>query len=110
MLSPKGQLCCLVKPQFEAPRADVGPGGIVRDPAVHKQVLQQVIATLAAQALQVQGLCVSPLHGAKGNIEYFVLSEMSSAALPVDIDAVVDEAWGGAAAVAYEPANEGIDQ
>jgi 23S rRNA (cytidine1920-2'-O)/16S rRNA (cytidine1409-2'-O)-methyltransferase len=62
----------LVKPQFEAGRERVGKGGVVRDPAVHRDVLAGVAAWLAAQGRVVLGICDSGLPGPKGNVEYFV--------------------------------------
>ena len=62
----------LVKPQYEAGRARLGKGGIVRDPAVHDAVLREVVAALDAHGLGVGGLAASPLRGADGNVEFFV--------------------------------------
>ena len=61
----------LVKPQFEAGRARVGKGGIVRDPVVHDAVLREVVGGLDASGLGVRALVASPLRGADGNIEFF---------------------------------------
>ena len=65
----------LVKPQFEAGRARVGRGGIVRDPAVHAAVLHEVVAALAEVGLSVTAVTVSPLRGADGNREFFVRAD-----------------------------------
>lgn len=62
----------LVKPQFEAARDDVGPGGVVRDPAIHRSVLERLTAGLSAQGLGVAAVCRSPIEGAKGNAEFFL--------------------------------------
>ena len=62
----------LVKPQFEAGRAQVGKGGVVRDPETWSRALEQVVEAAAAGGLGLQGACVSPLPGPSGNIEYFV--------------------------------------
>ena len=62
----------LVKPQFEAGRERVGKGGVVRDPAVHRDVLQSVCAWLAERGARVLGVCDSGHPGPKGNVEYFV--------------------------------------
>jgi len=62
----------LVKPQFEAGRARVGKGGIVRDPVVHAGVLRDVVSGLDSSGLCVRELAVSPLRGADGNIEFLV--------------------------------------
>jgi 23S rRNA (cytidine1920-2'-O)/16S rRNA (cytidine1409-2'-O)-methyltransferase len=65
-------LVLLVKPQFEAGRAQVGRGGIVRDPAVHRAVLDRVVAGLAEHGLVTVGVMASPRRGADGNREFLV--------------------------------------
>ena len=65
-----GEIVSLIKPQFEAGRAQVGKGGVVRDPAVHRQVLVEVCAALAELGLGLRGLMVSPLLGPAGNLEF----------------------------------------
>ncbi|MCZ7531001.1 MAG: hypothetical protein M5U31_12105 [Acidimicrobiia bacterium] len=62
----------LVKPQFEAGRAKVGKGGIVRDPAVHAEVLDAVCAACAEAGLVPVAVCRSPLAGADGNVEFLL--------------------------------------
>ena len=69
-LKPGGDVVSLIKPQFEAGRRQVGKGGVVRDPAVHRQVLENVTAFLAELGLGLRGLMVSPLQGPAGNIEF----------------------------------------
>ena len=93
MLAPQGRFCTLVKPQFEAASSSVGEGGIVRDPQVHREVLERVIDGLNTAGMAVQAACVSPIHGAKGNIEYFVLASMQAPTCEIDIKALVDSAW-----------------
>jgi 23S rRNA (cytidine1920-2'-O)/16S rRNA (cytidine1409-2'-O)-methyltransferase len=61
-----------VKPQFEAGRSRVGKGGIVRDPAVHRDVLVQVAAGLSDAGLPVTGAIASPITGRDGNREFLV--------------------------------------
>jgi 23S rRNA (cytidine1920-2'-O)/16S rRNA (cytidine1409-2'-O)-methyltransferase len=67
---PEGELVLLVKPQFEAGRARVGKGGIVRDPAVHRAVLHEVRDGLRDAGLHVVDIMTSPLRGADGNVEF----------------------------------------
>ena len=62
----------LVKPQFEAGRERVGKGGVVRDPAVHREVLEPVGEWLVGRGAAVLGICDSGHPGPKGNVEYFV--------------------------------------
>lgn len=95
LLGSGGLFCTLVKPQFEADRDEVGEGGVVRDPSVHRRVLARVVEGFSDSPLGVQALCVSPIHGAKGNIEYFLLAQEGMPAQTVDVDAVVCRAWEG---------------
>ena len=69
-LVPAGEIVSLIKPQFEAGPAKVGKGGVVRDPAVHRSVLEDVAATMGELGLGLRGLMVSPLKGPAGNIEF----------------------------------------
>lgn len=70
---PGWRALVLVKPQFEAGRADVGKGGVVRDPAVHRRVLDEVRAAAEDFGADVIGECDSGLPGPKGNREFFLL-------------------------------------
>lgn len=72
LLNEYGDLVCLVKPQFEAGRDEVGKGGIVRDPAVHARVVDDVAATANALGLNRAGSTPSPISGAEGNREFFL--------------------------------------
>ncbi len=72
-LAEGGRLLPLVKPQFEAGRAQVGRGGVVRDAAVRRSVVEERIADLAAMGLEARGSFESPVPGASGNVESFVL-------------------------------------
>lgn len=77
LLKPAGAFCTLVKPQFEAPAADVGEGGIVRDPEVRANALIKNIRLFAEIGLYPVDICLSPIHGAKGNVEYFLYGKRS---------------------------------
>ena len=72
VLADDGQIVCLVKPQFEAGREQVGKKGIVRDKNVHKEVIENVIQYAADNGFYPVGLTFSPVTGAKGNIEYLL--------------------------------------
>ena len=72
LLGEEGSLVCLVKPQFEAGREQVGKKGIVRDKKVHRQVIENVIQYAEENGLHTAGLTYSPVTGAKGNIEYLL--------------------------------------
>ncbi|MEH6758988.1 MAG: TlyA family RNA methyltransferase [Parasphingorhabdus sp.] len=66
------QMVALIKPQFEAERADVGKGGVVRDVAVHDQVCQKVSDWLTAKGWMIEGISQSPITGPKGNVEFLI--------------------------------------
>lgn len=70
ILKPDGQVVCLVKPQFEAGREKVGKKGVVRDPAVHLEVLRQFLQNAHEADFTVKGMTFSPIRGPEGNIEY----------------------------------------
>ena len=77
-LQPTGDIIALIKPQFEAGRAQVGKGGVVKDPEVHRAVLGNILEWAVVEGLAVRGLMASPLKGPAGNVEFLVhLSELS---------------------------------
>jgi 23S rRNA (cytidine1920-2'-O)/16S rRNA (cytidine1409-2'-O)-methyltransferase len=65
-----GEIVALVKPQFEAGRGQVGKGGVVRDPAVHQQVLENLATWAASEGMGLMGLIRSPITGPAGNVEF----------------------------------------
>lgn len=71
-LRPGAEAVLLVKPQFEAGRDDVGAGGIVRDPAVHRRVLVETWNFFAGTGLRPRDLAVSPIKGGEGNVEFLL--------------------------------------
>lgn len=73
LLKPGGRIIALVKPQFEAGRKQVGKGGVVRDPAVHRQVLESLATWLREHGLALEGLTASPIKGPAGNVEFLAL-------------------------------------
>jgi 23S rRNA (cytidine1920-2'-O)/16S rRNA (cytidine1409-2'-O)-methyltransferase len=86
-------LVLLVKPQFEAGRARVGKGGIVRDPDVHRAVLHEVTDGLATAGVIVTDIMVSPLRGADGNVEFLARARRAGVILTAAaLDACVAEA------------------
>ena len=70
LLKPTGQVLCLIKPQFEAGKENVGKKGVVRDPAVHAQVLRDFTALVASLNFTIRNLTFSPVKGPEGNIEF----------------------------------------
>jgi 23S rRNA (cytidine1920-2'-O)/16S rRNA (cytidine1409-2'-O)-methyltransferase len=73
LLAAAGRIVVLIKPQFEAGRGEVGKGGIIRDPAVHARVIEEVERAAAAVGLKRLGLEPSPIEGAEGNREFLML-------------------------------------
>ena len=69
-LKPTGQVLCLIKPQFEAGKEKVGKKGVVRDPAVHQEVLESFIELADALGFTIRNLTFSPVKGPEGNIEF----------------------------------------
>lgn len=68
-----GEVIALIKPQFEAGRADAARGaGVIRDPIIHQRILEQVVSFAITEGFFVRGLIQSPLIGPKGNIEFLV--------------------------------------
>ena len=71
LMNPGGHIVSLIKPQFEAGRDQVGKGGVVRDPAIHQEVIEKVRAFGTRElGFQWLELCTSPIKGPKGNIEF----------------------------------------
>ncbi|MDN5300262.1 MAG: rRNA (cytidine1920-2-O)/16S rRNA (cytidine1409-2-O)-methyltransferase [Clostridiales bacterium] len=70
LLKPNGEIVFLIKPQFEAGRAQVKKNGVVRDSKVHLEVLKQVVETAEALHFQIADVTYSPIKGPKGNIEF----------------------------------------
>ena len=70
LLKPEGQVLCLIKPQFEAGKEKVGKKGVVRDPAVHREVLERFLETAKELGFTVKNLTFSPVKGPEGNIEF----------------------------------------
>ena len=78
LLKPTGQVLCLIKPQFEAGKEKVGKKGVVRDSAVHEEVLQNFISLAKSLDFTIRDLTFSPVKGPEGNIEF--LAHLSLAA------------------------------
>ena len=70
LLKPTGQVLCLIKPQFEAGKENVGKKGVVRDPKIHKMVLDNFVNLVDSLGFKILGLTFSPVKGPEGNIEF----------------------------------------
>ena len=84
-------LLVLVKPQFEAPRPEVGPGGVVSDPAVWRRALDRVAEAARSAGAGTIGAMASPLPGPAGNVEFFLHACVGAARAGADLDAAVAE-------------------
>jgi 23S rRNA (cytidine1920-2'-O)/16S rRNA (cytidine1409-2'-O)-methyltransferase len=97
--APATDFVLLIKPQFEAGRARIGRGGIVRDPVVHGAVLREVVDALDTAGLGVRAVIPSPLRGAEGNVEFLAYAQRGRASVSSDaLDEAVRLAHAGAAA------------
>ena len=100
LLTDEGEIVCLIKPQFEAGREKVGKKGVVRDPAVHQEVIEKVRDYAMSISMEPCHLSFSPIKGPEGNIEYLLHlkkyqegTEVTDS-LQVSVEAVVAEAHG----------------
>ena len=93
LLGEQGQAVCLIKPQFEAGRGQVGKGGVVREPEIHRQVIEKVIGYAVETGFCPEGLDYSPIKGPKGNIEYLLyLTKSGGEQRELEIDQTVKRA------------------
>lgn len=87
LLKPEAQMVCLIKPQFEAGKEKVGKKGVVRDPGIHIEVIENVFAFTFAKGFKLLHLDFSPIRGPEGNIEY-LMHIYKSEAVAEDFDAM----------------------
>jgi len=90
LLRSGGECVPLIKPQFEAGPRDVGKGGVVREPAVHRRVLGEVLEAAREHGFGILGLTASPLRGPAGNVEF--LAHLRQGGGPADLDGLIDSA------------------
>ena len=89
----QGQVLCLIKPQFEAGKEKVGKKGVVREPAVHKEVLDDFVALTKEIGFRILGLTFSPVKGPEGNIEFLAhLTLQDVEGIEPDTELVVNQA------------------
>ena len=91
LLNDRARGVILIKPQFEAGKEKIGKNGVVRDPAVHKEVLKDITDFLINNNYAVLGLDYSPIKGPKGNIEYLAFVEKNGQSIEFNIDDLVEE-------------------
>jgi 23S rRNA (cytidine1920-2'-O)/16S rRNA (cytidine1409-2'-O)-methyltransferase len=95
VMRDEGELVALVKPQFEAGPADVGKGGVIRNPEVHRRVLREILEAARQNDLHPAGLTASPIRGQAGNIEFLLWARRAPHTAFRDTDAIqraLDEA------------------
>lgn len=86
----QGKVIALIKPQFEAGKKDAARGeGVIRDPAIHRRVIREVVRNAESIGFGVRGLIRSPLLGPKGNVEFLVLLEKSGYSNPI-LDEIIE--------------------
>jgi hemolysin TlyA family protein len=90
LLAPDADFICLIKPQFEAGREEVGKKGVVRDSAVHERVIREILEFVPHAGLFAEGLDFSPIKGPEGNIEYLCwLKNRTGDAKEFDVSGIV---------------------
>ena len=94
ILKDAGAVMCLIKPQFEAGREQVGKKGIVRDSKIHVEVIENVISYASDNGLYPHGLDYSPVKGTKGNIEYLLYLRKTESSEKISPQEVVNIAHG----------------
>lgn len=104
--APQADLLLMVKPQFEVGRERLGRGGVVRDPALHRESVLSVAAHAHALGIGVRAIAASPLPGPAGNVEYFLAMRAGGADGPGDLTGEELEAQAKRA-VAEGPAGTG---
>lgn len=95
LLAQEGEAVVLIKPQFEAGRAAVGRGGLVKDPKTHLRVLQEMVETFKLNGFTVAGMTVSPIHGGDGNLEFLAWLRRTGAECIPNLQVLVRQAHGG---------------
>ncbi|MDE7415795.1 MAG: TlyA family RNA methyltransferase, partial [Lachnospiraceae bacterium] len=96
LLKPNAQMVCLIKPQFEAGKEKVGKKGVVREPQVHKEVIETVFAFTLEKGFKILNLDFSPIRGPEGNIEYLMhLIRVDQAAANFDFVSYVQDNFAG---------------
>ena len=92
LMTDHGQGVILIKPQFEAGKNKIGKNGVIRDPSVHKEVLEDITSFLEKNGFGILALDYSPIKGPKGNIEFLAYVEKNSTSNSFNIDEVIRSA------------------
>lgn len=92
-LKDKGELIALIKPQFEAGKQEVGKGkGVIRDEAIHRRVVEEILEFFEGQGFGIRGLMRSPVLGPKGNVEFLVWAAKEIASVRM-VDSYIDDVF-----------------
>ncbi|HEU0135208.1 MAG TPA: TlyA family RNA methyltransferase [Allosphingosinicella sp.] len=87
LVKPGGRLIALIKPQFEAERAEIGKSGVVRDPAVHERVCQSAARWIGSRGWTIEGIVESPITGPEGNVEFLLAARRPQSGSPASVQA-----------------------
>ncbi len=106
-LRPGGAMIALIKPQFEAPPEQVEPGGLVRDPAVHRAVIEGLREAFAKNGIRLHGLEPAPIVDLHKNVEYLSLWRRTDPPRPVEVVSIVTAATATTAPAGPAPVSSG---
>ncbi len=107
LLKPEAQMVCLIKPQFEAGKEKVGKKGVVREPSVHKEVIESVMDYAVSIGFEIRNLEFSPIRGPEGNIEY--LLHIYKAPQPIADEVPAHEKYAELIQLTVENAHKTLD-
>jgi 23S rRNA (cytidine1920-2'-O)/16S rRNA (cytidine1409-2'-O)-methyltransferase len=110
LLKDEARMVCLIKPQFEAGRDKVGKKGVVREPEIHREVIEKVFAFTLANGFKILNLDYSPIRGPEGNIEYLMhIYKAEPVAEDFDVTAYVQENYIDLIKQTVENAHKALD-
>ncbi len=110
LLKPDAEMVCLIKPQFEAGKEKVGKKGVVRDPQIHREVIEKVFAFTLAEGFEILHLDFSPIRGPEGNIEYLMhLLRIEQPIERLNVDRIMQEKFAGMIAETVAQAHNVLD-
>lgn len=110
LLKPDAEMVCLIKPQFEAGKEKVGKKGVVRDPQIHREVIEKVFAFTLAEGFEILHLDFSPIRGPEGNIEYLMhLLRTDPPIERLDVNCIVQEQFADMIAETVAQAHNALD-
>ena len=92
LLTEEGRIACLIKPQFEAGKGKVGKKGVVREPEIHREVLDAFLENAHAAGMHVHDVTFSPIKGPEGNIEFLGYLGKQLEEREIDLDEIVRQA------------------